>query len=108
MRLSGMPKEPPVPVLPPISEKEFMGQVVRLAKLRGWLVYHTHDSRRSVAGFPDLLLLRGRVQIVAELKSAAGKVSFEQEAWLARFAAAGVNAFVWRPADFDEIVRILS
>jgi hypothetical protein len=41
------------------TEKQFMAQVIQLARLRKWLVYHTHDARRSVAGFPDLVLVRG-------------------------------------------------
>ena len=53
---------------PAISEKEFMAQVIQLAQLCGWRLYHTHNSQRSVGGFPDLLLLRGRSLVVAELK----------------------------------------
>ena len=36
------------------TEKGFQAAVVELARLRGWLVYHTYDSRRSAKGFPDL------------------------------------------------------
>ena len=41
-----------------MTEKQFMAQVVELAKLKGWLVYHTYDSRRSEPGFPDLCMVR--------------------------------------------------
>ena len=41
-----------------ILEADFQAQVVKLALLLGWKVYHTHDSRRSREGFPDLILIR--------------------------------------------------
>ena len=37
-----------------LNEKKFQSQVVRIAKVFGWLCYHTYDSRRSEPGFPDL------------------------------------------------------
>lgn len=59
------------------------------------------------AGFPDLLALRAQQLIVAELKSARGKVTPEQAVWLAAFDAAGVPSFVWTPGDWDEIEQVL-
>ena len=38
--------------------REFMPAVVELAKRFGWLLYHTHNSRRSASGFPDLVMVR--------------------------------------------------
>jgi hypothetical protein len=83
----------------PLSEKAFLAQVVQLAKLRNWLCYHTHDSRHSARGFPDLVLVRPRTGglLVAELKTDGGRLTPEQSAWLDAFAAAGVAAHVWRP-----------
>ncbi len=37
-----------------LSEADFMDQVIDLAHLYGWMVYHTYDSRRSAPGYPDL------------------------------------------------------
>lgn len=34
-------------------EKDFQQRVINLAESLGYLVYHTHDSRRSQPGFPD-------------------------------------------------------
>lgn len=91
-----------------VREAAFMRAVIRVAKSRGWSVYHTHDSRRSVAGFPDLVLLRRELQLAVELKrSAKEKPTTEQLAWLARFRAAGVPAFVWTPEVWIELERIL-
>jgi hypothetical protein len=90
------------------TEKQFMAQVVQLARLCSWMVYHTHDSRRSAAGFPDLVLLRGAEMVAAELKAGRGRTTPEQDAWLAAFGRAGAAVFVWRPADWPEIERVLA
>jgi hypothetical protein len=43
-----------------LRESVFQDQIVGLARFYGWdRVYHTHDSRRSHPGFPDLVLVRG-------------------------------------------------
>jgi hypothetical protein len=41
-----------MPVSEKLSEKQFIRQVIDLARLQGFLVYHTFDSRRSAVGFP--------------------------------------------------------
>ena len=35
-----------------ISEVNFQSQIVKLAKLRGWKVYHTYDSPKISRGIP--------------------------------------------------------
>jgi hypothetical protein len=89
------------------SEKAFMADVVTLARQLGWLVYHTHDSRRSEPGYPDLTMVRGGRVVVAELKAEKGKPTEAQAKWLAAFREARVPAFVWRPADWPGIVEVL-
>lgn len=102
--------------LPAISEKQFMAQVVQLAKMLGWRVYHTHDSRRSEPGFPDLVMVRviygdvataGRT-IFAELKAEKGRLTAEQAEWYLALKHSGDEVYVWRPSDFDEIQRTLT
>lgn len=83
------------------SEKELQSQVVAQAKALGWMVYHTHDSRRSEPGFPDLVLVHARHGVLfRELKRASGRVSAAQKAWLAGLEAAGADAAVWWPEEF--------
>ncbi len=91
-----------------LTEKEFQAQVIQLAKLRGWMVYHTHDSRRSTAGFPDLVLVRPPLLIFVEVKLIGKYPSSAQQTWLNALLAANQHASVWRPSDWPEIERILA
>jgi len=97
------------------SEADFQARVLKLATLRGWLVYHTHFSYRSHKGFPDLVLCRpsdGRV-IFAELKVGQGTVRPEQTVWLEALGRnPNVEAYLWRwvwPGEVEqEIVEVLA
>ncbi len=53
----------------PLSERDSLQQVKDLARLCGWRVYHTLNSRGSDPGFPDLVLPRGSSLVFAELKA---------------------------------------
>jgi len=114
----------------PTSEKEWQSTVLDLATLGGWRSYHTFDSRRSAAGFPDLVLVRPPELIFAELKAEKGRTTPEQEAWLEDLATVAsetavltravereyligetlpdpLQVYIWRPSDFDEVRRVL-
>jgi hypothetical protein len=100
-----------------VSEAAFQDQVIQLAHVYGWRVAHFRPAqtskgwRTAVAadgkGFPDLVLVRDRL-IVAELKARTGRPTPEQHAWLEATARAGVETYMWRPADLDEIGRVLA
>lgn len=92
--------------LPAVTERAFQAQVISMAKMLGWMVYHTHDSRRSEPGFPDLVLVRERI-IYAELKTDKGRQSPEQLIWLSKLNQAGAETYLWRPRDWDEIEKRL-
>jgi len=86
--------------VPRVTERVFQAQVEQYARMMGWLVSHAFLSIKSVAGFPDLLCLRGGVMVVAELKSLTGKTTEAQEQWLFSFRAVpGARVFLWRPDD---------
>lgn len=95
-----------------MSEDALQRAITAAAQHSGFLVYHTHDSRRSAAGYPDLHLVhpvRG-VSMMRELKSAKGTLRPDQVKWIAALTAAGVDVGVWRPIDwFDGTVdRLLA
>ena len=89
-----------------ITEKAWMAQIVQLAKLMGFSVYHPFLSIHSERGFPDLTLVRERL-ILVELKTEKGKLTLDQERWIEMLRKANVEIYVWRPSDFDEVVRVL-
>lgn len=88
-------------------EDLWQAKVIELAKLYGWRWYHTYDSRRSNAGFPDLTLVKGDRLVFAELKSPKGRVSREQREWLEALAATGAEVGLWRPEDLPTVIQIL-
>lgn len=91
-----------------INEDAFQAQVIQLATVLGWRhIYHTHDSRRSQAGFPDLVMIRDRRILYAELKSERGRVSEAQVEWLDALNQTGSEWYVWRPHNWDQIVKAL-
>lgn len=102
-----------------ITEKQFESQVKGLAKVFGWLYYHTWRSIHSPAGFPDCVMVRPPRLIFAELKTEKGKVSPAQDEWLdiliqLRQSIPYHNSYIinpevylWRPSDFDRITEIL-
>lgn len=99
----------------PVSEADFSRTVVELAQLLGWRVAHFRPGLTSRVdakgkpvwvtpvqaegkGFPDLVLVKGERLLFAELKSATGKLTPEQQAWLdALRQVPGIEAYVWRP-----------
>ena len=94
----------PVTPQPFSRERDFQRAVCQLAKTLGCIVYHTHDSRRSEPGFPDLVIVGKRAFMFRELKTERGYVSDAQKEWLDKLADAKADAAVWRPSDWP--VRI--
>ncbi len=112
------------------GEHSWQLTVVDAAIARGWRVFWIPDhlyklaarelkrSRRServmsVPGWPDVVCVRvgsdgvGRC-VVAELKSERGYPRSEQRAWLdALGRCPGIEAYLWRPRDLDEVLRVL-
>lgn len=90
-----------------LTEKQLTGQVVELARTLGWARYHTYRSERSEPGWPDEALLRERL-VLLELKAAKGKLSDAQKRWLRALLDAGQEAYLIRPADLDDLAKILA
>jgi len=81
-----------------ISEKDLQSAVVEVMQWKGWLTYHTHDSRRSNPGFPDLVAVKGSRVLFVEFKSEKGKMREEQLEWLSKLAKTTVEVYVVRPS----------
>lgn len=104
-------------MIPDYTEASFTRQVIALARIYGWRVAHFRPARTArgwrtpvqgdAAGFPDLVLLRGRDLIVAELKVGRNRPRESQRGWLDAFRTAGIPAYVWRPDDWDTIEQTL-
>lgn len=101
----------------PVREAQWQATVIDAAQLLGWRVAHFRAAQTRTgswvtpvaadgAGFPDLVLVRDRVVFV-ELKSQLGRLSDSQQEWLDSLAAAGVEAYVWRPSDWDDVQDVL-
>lgn len=92
------------------SERSFQGRVVRAARDLGYRTYHTADARGSDKGWFDVALARaGDKLVLAELKKAGEKPTKEQANWyqdLQRIEH--VEAYLWYPRDYDDIVTILA
>ena len=90
-----------------VSEEMLQAQVLTYATLRGWLSYHTHDSRRSSPGFPDLVLVRGKRLVFAELKTEKGVLSTAQKEWGQKLFETGSEYYVWKPSNWEDIETLL-
>lgn len=117
------------------SEADWQRQVLEWARRGGWHGYHVyrsslpsrdgqggysvysgiHDGRNADhddrKGILDLHLIhpsRG-ILLMPELKSTTGRVSSDQERWLAWLEEVReVHAEVWRPQDFERVRRLLT
>jgi hypothetical protein len=96
-----------------MSEKQLQKLVLEAAKTLNWKTAHftqlqTPDGRWVTPvqgdgkGFPDCILANARLGCVmaVEFKSAAGKLTPEQEDWLFAFRAGGIPTRVWSPLDW--------
>jgi hypothetical protein len=92
-----------------VTEAEFTTRVIQAAQLYGWLVSHSRPALTAKGwrtalqgdrGAPDLVLARGGVVILAELKSERGRLGPGQAGWL---EALGTHGRIWRPDQWDAI-----
>lgn len=105
-----------------MTEAELQAAVIELAKVYGWTVAHFRPAQTSKGwrtpvaadgkGFPDLVLVHPHPMwggvLFRELKSQRGKLAPEQERWGTTLTEAGGDWAVWRPSDWDRIVKRLS
>lgn len=92
----------------PLTEKAFTQMVIDLAHYLGWMSYHTHDSRHSEPGFPDLCMIKDGRIVFAELKTETGKATPQQEHWLKELSKCNTEVYLWRPSDWEDITATLA
>jgi hypothetical protein len=96
-----------LPVLPKLTERAFMAQVLKYAELMRWRWYHTYRSDKSAPGFPDLVLIRRPRVLFVELKAQRTPVTDAQLGWLIELRECGQETYIWRPSDWDIVERTL-
>jgi hypothetical protein len=93
-----------------LTESQWASIVNETAAIGGWRRYHTYLSKRSPAGFPDLVLVKPPRLIFAELKTDAktSKPTEQQEEWLEdlRGVAEGVELLRGLALDVAEKVQV--
>ena len=91
-----------------VGPGNFRDTIVEAAKVLGWRVYWTHNSKHSPAGYLDLTLVRPPRLIVAELKVKGRKMTPAQEAWFSDLSRVPtVEVYLWTPDDWPAIARAL-
>ena len=92
-----------------MTEAQLQANVLDAMRTLRWRAYHTHDSRRSEWGFPDLCAVRGHRLLFAELKSTTGRLSPMQAQWITDLEGTDAEVYVWRPEDWTSggIVEVL-
>lgn len=101
-----------------MKEREFTDMVVELAHKLGWRVIHFRAARvirngreswrtaiQGHKGFPDVVVARDGVVLHCELKTETGKLGEGQPEWAKEI---GTSYRLWRPRDWDVIVKELS
>lgn len=104
-----------------MTEAEFQRQVTEVAELLGWSWAHFRPAQTARGwrtpvsgplgqGWPDLMLVRARDHrfMLVELKADKGKLSSHQASVHEALLAAGMPVHVWRPGDFNDMVRELT
>jgi hypothetical protein len=92
-----------------MTEKELKAEVLRLAALHGWKVFHlTHDGvkkpQKGAKGYPDLTLARRGTVYFFELKDEKGSLEPDQAEW--RDAMGDTIRGYWRLVRPSHLVQI--
>jgi hypothetical protein len=107
-----------------MTEAQLQSAIVECAQLLGWRCAHFRPAQTAKgwrtavsadgAGYPDLTLVRNGFLIFAELKSAKGRVSAEQQRWLDELTAVSfqedrVLTYLWTTQQWSDgsIERVL-
>lgn len=96
-----------------MTEDELLQAITDAASYLGWRWHHIRRSDQALqmgdGGFPDLVLARDGVVLFLELKTEAGRLSYDQERWVSAINGPidPAIARVVRPHNLDLIIREL-
>ncbi len=104
-----MPKRRKYGVLQPATEDEMLEALMELGPSLGYLTYHTHDSRHSPAGYPDVSLIGNGMAVWVELKGEGEKMTPAQERYAERIGDLPHPCwhFLVHPSTYDNLVQRL-
>lgn len=97
------------------TEEKFTTAVIDLFRMCGWWVHHDRGLMRQHiqgdVGFPDIFAVHpfAAHAVAAELKMPKGTVTEYQQGWLkllGNVSQQAIQAYLWRPFDWPEIVRV--
>lgn len=117
MSVAKLPKAPEA-----ILQEQLIGRIPDregLAIRFGWEVLHIRAGRTQYGwavpvtgslgeGWPDLILVRPPRIVAAELKMDGKHATSDQLRVLDVLSRCGVETFVWHPADWDDIVKVIT
>ena len=90
-----------------MTETQLQANVIELAELLGWMVYHAANVKgqlraRTSVGFPDLVIVHQKTGSVlfVECKSENGGLSDDQRRWSYALIKSAGNYYLFRPADW--------
>ena len=95
-----------------LTEADFQNTVIEMAEWHKWRIYHVAKVKgqlrsKTSVGFPDLVLSRPGRLVFAELKLEGEEPTDDQIIWHAFLRSVGADVYVWRPADWLEIEKVL-
>jgi len=92
-----------------LPESIYQPQIVSMAHALGWsMIYHPHYSVGSDPGYPDLTLVHPRKGVCwLEVKGPKPTIYERQVEWLEALQAAGQQAYLVYPGDYDAVARLL-
>ena len=101
------------------SETGFCSSLIDLFHQYRWRVVHVRPSlvregrwlthgAGDIAGWPDLLAVRGPRALAVECKVGRNKATQAQLDWLAALGhVPGIEAHIWYPTDWDQILEVV-
>jgi hypothetical protein len=102
-----------------MTEDQLLTAILQAARLYRWLAFHPrpgmtargtwYTPTQGDKGFPDVFLARAPRVVLLELKSDVGRLRPEQLAWQEQLErCTGIEYRIGRPADLDDILRLLA